>query len=155
MLDLHCCFLWLQQAGTTPRLWCVGFSLRWLLLLQSMEKSAQASAAAARSLGSCVTLAQSPHNMWNLPRPEIEPTSSPLAGGLLTTGPPGQSGSYFFFFNIKISSYLYWIFAWNPVGSCLSQSHVGFLIQLSIFIFYSWLWLLPHLLCFLWEHTLY
>ena len=29
--------------------------------------------------------------MWNLPRPEIEPLSRALAGGFLTTAPPGKS----------------------------------------------------------------
>ena len=32
--------------------------------------------------------------MWNLPRPGTEPISPTLAGGFLTTGPPGKS--YFF-----------------------------------------------------------
>ena len=63
-----------------------------------MEKSAWASVVAARGLSSHGALVQLPHNMWNLPRPEIEPTSSAMASGLLTTGPPGQSGPYFFFF---------------------------------------------------------
>ena len=62
-----------------------------------MEKSTWASVVAARGLSNRGTLAQLPHNMWNLPRLEIEPTSSALTGGLLTTGPPGQSGPYFFF----------------------------------------------------------
>ena len=31
------------------------------------------------------------HGMWNLPRPGIEPVSPALAGGFLTTGPPGKS----------------------------------------------------------------
>ena len=29
-------------------------------------------------------------NMWNLPRPGIEPMSPALAGRFLTTGPPGK-----------------------------------------------------------------
>ena len=29
--------------------------------------------------------------MWDLPRPGIEPMSPALAGGFLTTGPPGKS----------------------------------------------------------------
>ena len=31
------------------------------------------------------------HSMWNLPGPGIEPMSLALAGGFLTTGPPGKS----------------------------------------------------------------
>ena len=98
VLDHHCCFLLSQQAEAPPRLWGVGFSLQWLLSLQSEGQSTWASVVAARGLSRCGALAQLPHNMRNLPRPEIEPPSSALAGGLLTTGPPGQSGPYFFFF---------------------------------------------------------
>ena len=29
--------------------------------------------------------------MWNLPEPELEPVSPALAGGFLTTAPPGKS----------------------------------------------------------------
>ena len=29
--------------------------------------------------------------LWDLPRPGIEPVSPALAGGFLTTGPPGKS----------------------------------------------------------------
>ena len=39
---------------------------------------------------------------WNPPRPGIEPMSSALAGGLLTTGPPGEALSNFFCFYIWI-----------------------------------------------------
>ena len=38
----------------------------------------------------------SPPRMWNLPRPEIEPMSSALAGEFFTTGPPGKSWSSFY-----------------------------------------------------------
>ena len=38
--------------------------------------------------------------MWDLPGPGLEPMSPALAGGFLTTGPPGKS-EIFFFFNIK------------------------------------------------------
>ena len=33
--------------------------------------------------------------MWRLPRPGIEPMSPALAGGFLTTRPPGKSWIYF------------------------------------------------------------
>ena len=32
--------------------------------------------------------------MWDLPGPELEPTSPTLAGGFLTTAPPGKSENY-------------------------------------------------------------
>ena len=42
-------------------------------------------------LDSCGTRASLPCSMWNLPGPGIKPTSPALAGGFLTTGPPGKS----------------------------------------------------------------
>ena len=36
------------------------------------------------------------HGMWDLPRPGIEPMSPALAGGFLTTGPPGKSSHSLF-----------------------------------------------------------
>ena len=36
--------------------------------------------------------------MWDLPRPGLEPMSRALAGGVLTTAPPGKSNFYFFNF---------------------------------------------------------
>ena len=42
-------------------------------------------------LSSCGALAWFPGGMWNLPRPGIRPVTSTLAGGFLTTGPPGKS----------------------------------------------------------------
>ena len=32
-----------------------------------------------------------PCSMWDLPGPRVEPVSTSLAGGFLTTEPPGQS----------------------------------------------------------------
>ena len=34
--------------------------------------------------------------MWDLPGPELEPVSPALAGGFLTTAPPGKSPPIFF-----------------------------------------------------------
>ena len=42
-------------------------------------------------LSNCGAQAQLPGGTWNLPRPEIEPTSPALAGRFLTTGAPGKS----------------------------------------------------------------
>ena len=60
---------------------CTGFSLRWLLLLQSMGSRAH-----AQSLWSWL-----PRGMWDLPRLGIDPMSSTSAGRFLTTEPPGKS----------------------------------------------------------------
>ena len=50
-----------------------------------------ASVIAAHGLSSCDTWAQMLHGMWNLPAPGIEPISPALAGGFLSTAPPGKS----------------------------------------------------------------
>ena len=42
-------------------------------------------------LSSCGTWAQLLHGMWDLPRPGLKPVSPALAGGFLTTAPPGKS----------------------------------------------------------------
>ena len=62
---------------------CAGFSLRWLLLLQS---------AGSRHAGfsSCGTWTQLLHGMWDLPRPGLEHVFPALAGGFLTTAPLGK-----------------------------------------------------------------
>ena len=41
-------------------------------------------------LSSCGSRAQLLCGMWDLPRPGLEPVSSALAGGFLTTAPPGR-----------------------------------------------------------------
>ena len=51
----------------------------------------RASVVVARELSSCGTWAQLLCGMWNLPGPELEPVSPALAGGFLTTAPPGKS----------------------------------------------------------------
>ena len=43
-----------------------------------------------RRLSSCGTRAQLLRGMWDPPRPGLEPVSPALAGGLLTTAPPGK-----------------------------------------------------------------
>ena len=45
----------------------------------------------ARELSSCGTRAQLLRGMWDLPGPGIESVSPALAGGFLTTVPPGKS----------------------------------------------------------------
>ena len=87
---------------------CTGFSLRCLLLLRSTALRAQASVVVACGLSSCGlralefrlsscgTQAQLVHGMWDLPGPGLELMSPALAGGFLTTAPPGKSYSQFF-----------------------------------------------------------
>ena len=67
-------------------LMCAGFSLRWLLFLWSTgSRHAGFSSCGARAWLLC--------SMWDLPGPEIEPVSPALAGGFLTTAPPGKPPS--------------------------------------------------------------
>ena len=61
-----------------------GFSWRWLLLLQS-KGSRRA------GFSSCGTRAWLLRGMWDLPGPGLKPVSPALAGGFLTTVPPGKS----------------------------------------------------------------
>ena len=60
-------------------------------LVEQGLKCARASVVAARGLGGRTAWTESPHRIWNLPGPGIEPVSPALAGGFLTTGPPGWS----------------------------------------------------------------
>ena len=48
-----------------------------------------------RRLSNCGSQAQSLRNMWDPPRPGLEPVSPALAGRLLTTAPPGKPNSTF------------------------------------------------------------
>ena len=85
-------------SGGYSSLRCTGFSLRWLLLLQSMGSrhtgfSSCGMRALELRLSSCGARAQLLGSMWDLPRPGLEPVSSALAGRFLTTAPPGNSPS--------------------------------------------------------------
>ena len=55
-------------------------------------------------LSSCGARAQLFRGTWDLPGPGIEPVSSALAGGFLTTAPPGKS-LYQLYFNFKKFSF--------------------------------------------------
>ena len=96
-------FLQLWQAGATLRCsaqasHCGGFSC-----CRAQALGARASVVVARGLsscgsraldcrlGSCGTWAQLLYSMWDLPRPGLEPVSPALAGGVLTSAPPGKS----------------------------------------------------------------
>ena len=75
---------------------CAGLSLRWLLLLWSMGSrrtgfSSCGSWALECRLSSCGPWALLLRGTWDLPGPGLEPVSPALAGGFLTTVPPGKS----------------------------------------------------------------
>ena len=48
-----------------------------------------------RKLSNCGSQAQLLHSMWDLPRSGLEPMSPALAGGFLTTAPPGKPKEVF------------------------------------------------------------
>ena len=85
-------------SGGYSSLQCMGFSSRWLLLLQSTGSrrvgfnscGTWASVVVARGLSSCGARAQLLCGMWDLPRPGLEPVSPALASGFLATAPPGK-----------------------------------------------------------------
>ena len=68
-------------------LWCEGFSLQWLLSLQSTGILAM-QAQELWHLGLVL------HDMWNLPRPGIKLVSPTLAGRFLTSWPPWMPPSF-------------------------------------------------------------
>ena len=90
-------------SGGYSLLWCAGFSLQWLLLLWSTGSrragsvveacglSSCGSRALKHRLSSCSTRAWLLRGVWDLPGPGLEPMSPALAGGFLTTEPPGKS----------------------------------------------------------------
>ena len=64
---------------------CGGFSS-----CRAQALGARASVVAASGLSSRATRAYLPFCMWNLPAPGVEPVFPALAGGFLTTEPPGK-----------------------------------------------------------------
>ena len=78
---------------------CVGFSLRRAGATLRCDAGASHcgafSCCGARALehrlSSSGTWASLLRGMWDLPRPGLEPVSPTLAGGFLTTAPPGRS----------------------------------------------------------------
>ena len=91
-------FLSLQRVGAVLWLLCTGFSLQWLFLLCSTDSlgcmgfmQVVTLGLPAHWLNSCGTWAQLPHSTCDLTRPGMKVMSSVLAGGFLSTGPPGKS----------------------------------------------------------------
>ena len=93
-------------SGGHSLLWCTGFSPQWPLLLRSTGSQRAGSVVVAHGLSSCGTrdperrlsscgaLAQLLPGMWDLPGPGPEPMSPALAGGFLTTVPPGKPKTF-------------------------------------------------------------
>ena len=99
-------------SGGYSSLRCTGFSLQWLLLLQSTGSRHVGSVVVAHRLqqlwltssraqaSSCGARASLLHSMWDLPGPGLEPVSPALAGRFFTTESPGKSLASLFFFLI-------------------------------------------------------
>ena len=88
---------------------CGGFSCCRTRALGSQASVAAAhgcrscsSRALEHRLSSCGTRASLLHATWDRPRPGIEPTSSALAAGFLTTEPPGHTEGKFKFRDIQV-----------------------------------------------------
>ena len=104
-LGLRCCARAFSSCSERGLLFVA--VLRLLIVVASVCCRAQAlgtraSVVVARGLSSCGLLALKLrlsncgpqvyllHGMWDLPRPGLEPMSPALAGGFLTTAPPGK-----------------------------------------------------------------
>ena len=88
---------------------CNGFSCcraqalgTWASVVVARGFSSCGSRALERRLSSCGAGAQMLRGMWDLPRPELKPVSPELAGGFLTTAPPGKSLKTIFRLNLLI-----------------------------------------------------
>ena len=91
----------LSLVGGYSLLWYAGFSLQWLLLLQSTGSrlkgfSSCGSWALEHRLSSCGARDELLCGMWDLPGPGLEPVSPALAGRFLITAPPGKPDSHTF-----------------------------------------------------------
>ena len=70
--------------------------------------------------------------MWNLPRPGLEPTSPALAGGFLTTVPPGKSLVFFFFMIALAIQHLLWFHKNFRIFVFPMENAVGILIGILL-----------------------
>ena len=107
---LRVCFLQLQRARATLRCgaWtspCGGFSCWGAQALGARASVVVAHGlsscglhALERRLSSCGAWTQLLRGMWDRPGPGLEPVSPALAGGFLTTVPPGKSLPHIFWY---------------------------------------------------------
>ena len=107
-------FLWLWQAGATLHCstrasHCGGFSCcgartpgARTSVVVARGLSSCGSQALEHRLSSCGALASLLRGMWDLPGPGLEPMCPALAGGFLTTAPPGKPLSLVFVWMVAI-----------------------------------------------------
>ena len=98
-------FLQLWQVGASH---CSGFSCcraqalgAWASVAAAHGLSSCSSRALERRLSSCGARAQLLHHTCYLPGPGIKPVSPALAGGFLTTAPPGNSRVHHFYLQMN------------------------------------------------------
>ena len=113
---------------------CGGFSFwgAWALgsqasVVVARGPSSCGSRALERRLSSCAAWAQLLCSVWDLPEPGLEPVPPALAGGFLTTAPPGKPHTLVLTFRSLIHFEL--IFIWCEVRVKFILLHVD--IQLS------------------------
>lgn len=129
-LALHCC-VWAFSCGKQG-LFVVVCGLPFAMAASVTEDRLQVrrlcrcgSRALERGFSSCGACTQLPCFLWNLPRSGIQPGSPALAGGFLSTGPPGKSG-----YDFVLSQESFACPQFTKVFSC------DFLYKLYQFIFY-------------------
>ena len=90
------CSAWASHCGgfSCCRAWALG---SWTSVAVACGLSSCGSWALERRLSSCGAQAQLVCGMCDLPRPGLEPVSPALAGGFLTTAPPGKPNVVEFF----------------------------------------------------------
>ena len=113
-------------SGSYSSLRCVGFSLRWPLLLWSTGSrcvgfTSCGTRALELRLSSCGARAQLLRGMWDPPGPGLEPVSPALAGRFPTIVPPGKPGVCSFNYTATVLMKTFF-----PFGSQLR--HVGSLL---------------------------
>ena len=91
MLGLHCCARAFSRCGDQRATHCYGVQASHCsgLYLQS-------SGSRCMGFSSCGIWAQLLRGLWNLPGSRIRPMSSALAGGFLSTVPPGKPEKWHF-----------------------------------------------------------
>ena len=112
---------------------CIGSLLlpvRFLQLWRAVASLVAEHGLQARRLSSCGAWAQLLHGLWDLPGPRIEPLSPALAGGFLTTEPPGKS-LYYCFQNQSSDGYFS---SFQPFANYNKQLHTSFHMEASVSI---------------------
>ena len=103
------------ERGGYSSMQCLGFLLRWLLLLLSVGSRARvlsscSSWALEHRIDSWGPQAELLQGMWGLPRSGIEPTSPALAGRLFTPKPRGKPWNTL---EWRLLTYPVWFLLWQ------------------------------------------